>query len=196
VETDIQTEAMKSWENKSDFDKALSIGLQGPPDLKHDEKTQYLGEFKERVIKLLTKKQVIEPGIYPEIVQALKDERTTKIILSGDVDDHITEKYQKLAKQMGKRYTIIHDPEFKGDAGLIAISNDAVDVDDINVQDREIKFKKLGIPVSLVNYAGEKVCENCLNKILSLAPEESINYQKLTIMDRFWGEHCPACTEH
>ena len=196
MENNTQTEAIKVWQNKSDIHKALSIGLQGPPDLKHDEKIHYLGEFKERVIKILTKKQVTEPGIYPEIVQALKDERTTKIIISGDIDDHITDKYQKLAREMGKRYTVIHDPELKGDTGLIVVSNDAVDVDDMNVVDREIKFKKLGIPISIANYAGKKICEKCLDKTLTVSPEESINYQKLTAMDRFWGEHCPACTKH
>ena len=191
----MQTDIINSFDNKSDVEKALLNDILGPLELKRDEKRYYLGEFMERVIKLLTKKQVLEPGIYPEIVESIKDTRSIKILINGDLDGHIIEKYQNLAKQLGKRYTVIHDPEFKGDTGLIVVSNEAVEVGEITVEDREIKFAKLGIPVALVNYAGKKLCDECLDRVLSAAPEESINYEKLTYWDRFWGEHCPSCAE-
>ncbi|AET68636.1 Protein of unknown function (DUF1694) [Desulfosporosinus orientis DSM 765] len=38
---------------------------------KHDEKILYLGEFRERIIRRLTKKQIAETFIYPEIKEAL-----------------------------------------------------------------------------------------------------------------------------
>jgi len=54
AEKDIQGDAISTWMNKNDLEKVLSIGMYGPPGLKHDEKIYYLGEFKERVINLLT----------------------------------------------------------------------------------------------------------------------------------------------
>jgi len=79
----VQREAIRSWAGQSELEKTLSAGLYGPPELGRDEKAHFLGQFKERVLKLLTQKQVMEPGVYPEIVDALKDNRTSKMILNG-----------------------------------------------------------------------------------------------------------------
>lgn len=191
---DVQTEAINQWSNKSNLEQFLQVGLSGAPEIKSDEKKRYLGEFRERVLKLLTKDQVEDPGLYPEIKQSLQDIRADKLIISGDISDSAAKKYQKMAEEIGKRYSVIHDPEFKGNAGLIVVSSNAVDEDDIYTQDRKAKFKELGISEELTKYAGKKVCEKCLHKILSAAPEEEINYQKLTFWDIFWGEACPVCT--
>jgi uncharacterized protein YueI len=196
VEQDNQSQYMKQWSNKSDLEQSLLVGLNGAPELKIDEKRQYLGEYRERVLKLLTKHQVEEPGFYPEIKQSLQDSRADKLIISGDVSDSAENKYRKLAEQVGKRHSVIHDPEFKGNAGLIVVSNNAVDEENISIQDRKEKFKQLGLSAKLADCAGKKLCENCLHKILSAAPEEEINYQKLTFWDRFWGEACPACVNN
>jgi len=196
MDTDVQRAAISVWVNKGELEKALAVGIHGVPELKHDEKIHYLGEFRERVIKLLTKKQVAEPAIYPEILKALGDKRAVKIIFSGDINYHSAKKYHKLAEKLGKRYSIIHDPEFKGDAGLVVVSDDAVDIEDITVRDRSAKLKDLGIPERIINAAGKKVCGKCLDKILKVAPYESINYSDLTLADRFWGEHCAACSIH
>ncbi|MFA7468873.1 MAG: YueI family protein [Desulfotomaculaceae bacterium] len=190
---DIQTEAIGTWMNKNELEKNLSIGMYGPPELKHDEKTHYLGEFKERVIRLLTRKQVAEPAVYPEIVEALKDKRAVRLVISGDIVDSFVEKYEALARGLGKSYTVVHDPELKGETGLAVVSRDAVDVEKINVPDRELRLSKLGLSKTLINAAGKKVCPHCLEEIIHADPGETINYQKLTWSDRFWGEHCLGC---
>ncbi|WP_207545120.1 YueI family protein [Desulfoscipio geothermicus] len=193
TEQDIQAEAIGTWMNKNELEKALAIGIYGPPELKHDEKVHYLGEFKERVIRLLTRKQVAEPAIYPEIIEALKDKRAARLVINGDIADCFIEKYEELARKLGKPYTVVHDPELKGEAGLAVVSNDAVDVEEFNVPDREIRLSKLGLSKALINAAGKKVCSHCLEKIIRADPGEVINYHKLTMSDRFWGEHCRAC---
>jgi uncharacterized protein YueI len=193
METDIQSEAISTWLKKGDIEKALSIGLHGAPELRRDEKRRYLGEFRERVIILLSKKQVAEPGVYPEIVKALEDKRAAKMIISGEIDFHLSEKYQKLAEAMGKPVTTISDPEFRGDAGLVVAGDDAVDVKDISVQDRATRLKQLGVPPEVIESAGKKVCERCLEKILKADPDEKINYRKITPGEHFWGERCSAC---
>lgn len=142
---DIQSEAISNWINKSELEKALSIGMYGSPEFKHDEKIHYLGEFKERVIRLLTRKQVAEPAIYPEIINALKDKRAARLVINGDIADCFIKKYEELARKLGKTYTVVHAPELKGETGLIVVSNDAVDVEKINVPDREKKLSKLGL---------------------------------------------------
>ncbi len=193
MEHDVQKEAINTWVNKNELEKALSIGIHRAPEFKHEEKKHYLGEFRERVIRLLTKKQVMEPAIYPEIAEALKDRRAVKMIINGDIDYRFVKKYVKLAQKMGKTSTVIHDPGFKGETGLIVAGDGAVDVQNIDVPDRETRLKKLGVSPALIHSAGKKVCERCYKKIIHADPGEAINYQLLTLADRFWGERCSAC---
>ena len=118
-------------------EQRLSVGMYGAPDLKHDEKTIYLGEFRERVIKLLSKKQVAQSFIYPEIIEALSHKQSSRMLINGELRDQLTDKYIALARRVAKSYTVIHDPGLKGDTGLVVVSDKAVDVDDINVKNRE-----------------------------------------------------------
>lgn len=176
--------------------KALSVGIIGVPELKQDEKIYYLGEFRERVIKLLSKKQVAEPSIYPEIVKAIADKQADKMIINGDINSLFTKKYVKLGWEKGIRTTIIHDPSFKGDAGLVVVSSQAVEVPEIHIPNRRDRLKQFGVSDILIEAAGKKVCEKCYNKIIKIDPEEKINYRPLTFGDRFWGERCPVCQIH
>ncbi len=180
-------------EEKSELEKALVTGFYGAPQLKPEERNQYLGTFRERIIKLLTKKQVVEPVIYSEILEALKDKRAVKLIINGEINSCFTDKYEKLAEGLQKPYTILHDPDLKGETGLIVVSDDAVDIENIHVEDRETRLKKLGIPPELIHAAGEKICKDCFDKIVKAAPNEAGNYQLITFKDRFWGEECFVC---
>jgi len=182
-----------SWAGKSDLEKTMWVELFGPPEIKREEKRRYLGEFRERVIKLLSKKQVKEPAVYPEIKKALQDKRATGVLISGDIDFRYAEKYEKLASEAGKRHSIIHDPEFKGDTGLVVISDHAVDVEDIMVRDREERLKELGVPPGLIKSAGKKVCAECYEKVIKADPGESMNYSKMEFADRMLGDKCQAC---
>lgn len=193
METDHQQEAISAWMKQDKLAKSFATGLHGPPELKPDEKRNLLGEFRERVIRLLSKKQVMERGVYPEIVKALEDKRTAKMIISGEIDFHVAEKYQKLAENIGIPVTTISDPEFQGDAGLVVVSDEAVEEENITVQDRATRLERLGVPLKVIEAAGKKICKNCLEKILKAAPDEKINYQKLTPGEHFWGERCSAC---
>jgi len=195
VTRDIQKETIGAWVNKDALDKALAVGLHGAPEIKHDEKIHYLGEFRERVIRLLTKKQVAEPGVYPEILASLKDKRAVQMIISGDIKYQAAEKYRRLADQQDKACTVIKDPGMVGDTGLVVVSDDAVDIEDIAVLDRKTRLGQLGIPAALAEAAGEKVCDKCFKKITEAEQGEVINYRKLTLADRFWGENCAACEE-
>ena len=135
----------------------------------------------------------MEPGVYPEIVKALEDKRAAKMIISGEIDFYLSEKYQKLAENVGKPVTIISDPEFKGNTGLVVVSDDAVDMENILVRDRTARLEQLGVPLEIIESAGKKVCERCLKKILNADPDEKINYRKITPGEHFWGERCSAC---
>ncbi|MEG6520517.1 YueI family protein [Desulfotomaculum sp. 1211_IL3151] len=193
---DVGQEEMGSWLSQDELQKTIAAGLHGPPELKKAEKNRYLGQFRERVIRMLSKRQVSEPAIYPEIVEALKDPRAFKLLINGEIPQVFTAKYQKLAKQIGINYSLVHDAELKGETGLIVAAKDAVEVSDIEVPDRELRLSNLGVPKELIHLAGKNVCQRCYDKIIKAAPEESINYQVISWLDRLMGERCPAGRIH
>ncbi|HBP66631.1 MAG TPA: DUF1694 domain-containing protein [Desulfosporosinus sp.] len=133
TESEHQSDEIGTLSKKSRLEQALTVGVDSVPELKKGEKMLYLGEFKERVIRMLSKKQVASPSLFPEIIEALKDKRTLKMLLNGDLSFKFTDKYIKLAKEVGKPYTTIHNSELKGDTGLVVISDQGVDVEKIDV---------------------------------------------------------------
>ena len=195
IEAGMNGGSKKFQAGASELERTVLAGMHGPPELKRAEKRHHLGEFRERVMVLLTKKQVMEPGIYPEVVRALEDKKASGVLLNGEISFNHTAKYEKLATGMGKKSTIVHDPDFKGQAGLEVVSDQAVDVADIEVGNREERLKKLGISEKLIRCAGKKVCTNCYDMIAGAEPRETINYRKLTSGDFFWGERCPGCKQ-
>jgi len=130
---DWEKERLKNFAAKSEMERTIAVGLHGAPELKYEEKKQHLGEFRERILKLLTKAQVMENKIYPEIVEALQDQRATKMLINGDIAYQFRSKYQKIASELGKSYTVVHDPELKGDAGLVVAADQAVDEENIYI---------------------------------------------------------------
>ena len=50
------------------------------------ERNNYLGEYKERVIVALTKKELSEKYIYPEVKKAVMKKIASQMIISRDTD--------------------------------------------------------------------------------------------------------------
>lgn len=120
-------------DDSKEVEQRLIYGIHGTPELKHEEKMRYLGEFRERVLRVLTKKQVADSRIYPEIEVALRDPRSTFLLLDGDIPYSSRDKYIKLARKHQKPYSMVNDPKQIGDIGLAVVADHAIDVEKIEV---------------------------------------------------------------
>lgn len=177
---------------KSETERILEAGIHGAPELRHDEKTHYLGEFRERVIRLLTKRQVAEPLIYREIEEALKDRRAALMVMDSQLSNDAAGKYRKLAAACGKPVTDRHDADFAGDTGLVVVSREAVDVETVTVEDRTERLLAKGLPENLILAAGKSICKDCYEKLREAAPEEAEHYKVISAFSRFLGDRCAA----
>ncbi|MFZ7102102.1 MAG: YueI family protein [Peptococcaceae bacterium] len=119
--------------DKSELEKALARGIYGTPELKRAEKQKFLGTFRERVLKVLTKKQVIQRGTYKEILEALKDPRAGKLIITNDVQMSEAMEYILMAKHNQVEFTMVDGHDYQGDIGLVVAAGTAIDVEDIYV---------------------------------------------------------------
>jgi uncharacterized protein YueI len=113
--------------DKCQLQQILAAGIYGDPELKREERLRYLGEFRERVLKALTFDQIAEPGTYPEIEEALKDKRARKLVVSQKAKLDEAREYIRLARACGLQFTMVNNPDLRGDIGLVVVSDDAVD---------------------------------------------------------------------
>jgi uncharacterized protein YueI len=185
-------EAISGFAAKSGLERTLQAGIHGAPELRHEEKIHYLGEFRERVLRLLTRSQVGEPIVYQEIETAIRDPRAAYIVVHSEISDKALKKYKMLAAANGKSVTSRNDPDFEGEAGLVVVSRQAVDVEQVEVEGREDRLMKLGLPEQLIDAAGQAICKDCYGKLRELAPEETRNYRLISPISRLFGERCPA----
>jgi uncharacterized protein YueI len=188
-DNEIEQEAITS-QNKSKLEERVSAGIHGEPELKKGEKRRYLGEFRERVIKVLTFDQIAEAGVYPEILKAIKNIEAKKLIISRKANLDSAKEYIKLARENGLSFKKVGSPEFKGEIALVVVSDHAVNIEDIKVIAKEDKFKELGLSVKLLNKVGSEICGKCYEDISKKAPEELINFKKRSWIDKLFNSSC------
>lgn len=179
---------------KSGLEQTLQAGIHGAPELHKEEKDYFLGEFRERVMKVLTKKQMMDAEVFGDIREAIQDPRASKIIIDGSAPGKYNDKYEKLAASLGKISTTRRDPDFKGNLGLAVVSDKAVDFSDeqITVITWAEQMEAAGIPPKLIAASGRKVCKSCYELIAAKAPDALDRYRELSAFDRFLGASCPA----
>lgn len=180
--------------NKSQLEKTILRGIHGTPELKREEKNKYLGEFRERVIKALTIDQVHEQGTYPEILEAIRHPKANKLVISRKVDLDYARDYIQLARDEGLSFKTVASPSFKGDVGLVVVSDEAVDIENIGIPDRAKRLLEQGLPENLVKARGNLICDSCFHLLEEKAPEELNNYRKLNLLDKIMGKKCTACS--
>ncbi|MCK8824578.1 YueI family protein [Fuchsiella alkaliacetigena] len=187
---EIESEAISSQSDKSELEQVVSAGVHGDFELKKGEKRRFLGEFKERIIKVLTFEQVEEAGVYPEILAAIKDIEADKLIIRQEVDMESAQEYIDLARKNNLSFKKVSSPDLKGEIALVVASNGAVEEDEIEVLDRKEKFEKLGLPIEFIKKTGQRLCADCYQQLVEKAPEEAINFRKMSWLDKLLNNDC------
>lgn len=187
-----ERDKIKNFASKDKLDQYLASG-KGMADFKKEEKSLFLGEFRERVLKALTIAQLQEEGTYDEVEQAIRDPRAFKLLINRKADLKKAAEYIRIAKAASIQFTTVDSDSIQGTLGLVVASKEAVDVEDIYVEDRKKRLKRLGLPESIIDNPGKKLCKKCYEKVRELAPEEMKNYKTLTLSDRLLGVKCEVC---
>jgi uncharacterized protein YueI len=184
---------MANNEEKSELEKKVFQGVHGTPELKKDEKNSHLDEFRERVICSLKYNQVVEPGVYPEVLEAIKKPEAKKLVITRKVGLNRAQDYIDLARKNNLTFKRVDSPKHRGDIALVVASNTAIDVKQREIPERKDKLQKLEIPVNIINNVGSHLCPNCWEELEKKAPEELINYQKASWFERLLGVKCINC---
>jgi uncharacterized protein YueI len=159
------------------------------------EKSFFLGEYKERVIAGLTKLQIIEDAVYPEIIESIKDYRAVILKMARDVPLKKLKPYIKEAERVNLRYELVDGISYMGDVGLIIAAKDALEEqsENIIIRDMDQDFIDAGLGEIFSKNRGKKIDSECYEKLLKKLPKYADEFKKLNIMDRLLGRKCPIC---
>lgn len=159
------------------------------------ERTRYLGEFKERVIVALTKKQVAEDEMYIEVINAMKNKEATKMIFSREVPLEKIERYIKKAEEAQIQHKSVDGLLYFGDVGLIIAADDALKapIEDVFVKSIADKFSEKRLNQIYYQSFSKKICQFHLKVIKEEMQEYKDEYQEISFVDKLFGMKCPIC---
>ena len=159
------------------------------------EKNKFLGEYRERVIVALTKAQVEEKGVYPEIIEALKLQEAKNLKISRDIEFVRIKDYVFAAERAGVSFQLVDGISYCGDIGLVVSSDKALDINPIDpvVKSAPEKFEEQNLNPVYYESMKEKICDYHKEIIHKELPEFEPEYRDLTFLDRVLGVKCPIC---
>ena len=123
--------------NKPTVDEVLQQGIQGPKEIKPEERRKFLGTLRERIVIALKKSQVIEKEIYPQVEKCMRENPTAHLFLNGNISYEELSKYVKLAKKYKIEHTIVTNKEYDTEIGLVVAMGHAIDKADIFIVEKE-----------------------------------------------------------
>ncbi|MCE4049948.1 MULTISPECIES: YueI family protein [Bacillaceae] len=123
------------------LDDYLQQGMYGTKETKPEERRQFLGTIRERIVLALRQSQVREPDVYKEAEEAIKGNKGAKLYLNGHLDYSYLSKYLKIANQQNMEYTIVTNNDYNSDIGLLIAYDHAVDKEDIYVTENSAEKK-------------------------------------------------------
>jgi uncharacterized protein YueI len=118
---------------KTTVDEVLQQGIYGPLETKPDERRKFLGTLRERIVLALTKSQVGESTVYPQVEQHMKKKPQSHLFLNGNMNYEALSKYVKLATKYKIEHTIVTNKEHDSEIGLVLAMDHAIDKEDIYI---------------------------------------------------------------
>ncbi|MBO1000876.1 YueI family protein [Bacillus sp. SD075] len=112
----------------------LEQGIYGQKEIKPDERREFLGTLRERVVIVLKKSQVFETSVYPEIEQMMKQYPRSNLFLNGQMDYQYLGKYIKLAMSHNIPYKIVLNKDHNSHLGLVLAENNAINKEEIYIE--------------------------------------------------------------
>jgi uncharacterized protein YueI len=121
---------------KTTVDEVLQQGIYGPLETKPDERRKFLGTLRERIVVALTKSQVGETEVYPQVEQQMKEKPLSHLFLNGNMSYESLSKYVKLATKYKMAHTIVTNKEHDSEIGLVLAMEHAIDKEEIYITNK------------------------------------------------------------
>ncbi|MCR2820321.1 YueI family protein [Lederbergia panacisoli] len=123
----------------SNVDDYLQKGMYGVKEIKPEERRKFLGTIRERIVVALTKSQVMEKGVYPEVIQLMKEHPKAVMLLNGDLDYSYLSDYIHKARSNHIQFSIVANKNYDTNIGLVLTYDYAIDKKEIYIQKNKEK---------------------------------------------------------
>lgn len=121
-----------------DVNDFLYEGIYGTKLNNPEERKQFLGELRERVILALTKGQVMQDKTLKELEKVMKEYKNTKLVLNGNMSYEALKQEKNLASKYNIPFVVVNN-QSTSEIGVVLVSDAAVDVEDIYVTNNSAK---------------------------------------------------------
>lgn len=115
------------------LDDYIKQGVYGAKETKPEERREFLGTLRERVVIALKQSQVLEDGVYQEVANTIKSSNGAKLYLNGHLDYGYLSKYIKVANTYKMEYTIVTNKDYVSEIGLLVAYDHAIEKEEIFV---------------------------------------------------------------
>lgn len=116
-------------------DDYLTEGMYGTRLPKDDERKQFLGTLRERIVIALTIGQVMTDKGVEKLEEAMKENPNTTLLINGQVSYRFLKEEKDLAKKYNITYTTITNEESDTEIGAVLTYDYAIDKEEIFIED-------------------------------------------------------------
>lgn len=123
----VEREAARGLAQQSELARTLGMETRGgTPQLKRRERSQLLGQFRERVLWGITKQALDSKTVHPSFAQVIDASRCERLLVRADVLTQAMP-YVRQATVRKVPYTFVQSPEYTGDVVLVLVAEQAID---------------------------------------------------------------------
>lgn len=116
---------------KTELEQIVEAGVYGVPEIGLEEKRRFLGEFRERVIKVLRRDQLTDDGRpNREFADAMKHPAARRLVVRSDAVRQAGS-YLRLAREHQLGFKTVSQPDLQGDVVMLIAADKAVNEQDI-----------------------------------------------------------------
>ena len=124
--------------SKKTVDDYLQEGIHGAKEIKPEERREFLGSLRERVVVALGQKTVFENKVPPAFDDILKNNTGAVLYLNGHIDYTYLSKYVKLAESRKVQFKIVLNKDYNSPHGAVLAYGYAINKEDISLPDLTI----------------------------------------------------------
>ena len=174
------------------LEQYVQQGAFGRPEIKRHERQQYLGQFRERIIKVMLQEQLSDQRYIDGMIQTLDDPRAHRLYLRSQESGAEVMDFSVLTTEAQKRnipFSFVDGASYQGNVAMVLVGEDALGEDNIHITISSL-------PLAFYENQGRTICQACYKKIQENYPEYEKEFKQVGFWHRFLGYTCPIVSEH
>ncbi|MBB6216351.1 uncharacterized protein YueI [Anaerosolibacter carboniphilus] len=176
-------------DEKNQLERYIDFALYGTPEIKADEKRNWLGEFRERVVLALTDEQIQRDDALQLVEEKMKDRRIDALIVKGQVNQEIAGKLMTICQRTGKDYRSVNRPDSKGDVAMVLVSDEAVNEEEVILDTSTL------LSDQFYNARNNKLCKKHMEELRAQYPQFENRFEEISVVDKMIGTKCGVCED-